>query len=78
MMVTTIVMNVFAESIKDTIFYLFNLLSRSAADDKSNIDTTLESNYDDPQVQDDETTSDPHQNGRQYSLRERKSINYKV
>ena len=77
-MVTTIVMNVFAESIKETIFYLFNLLSRSAADDKSNIDTSSETNYDDPQAQDDETTSDPDQNARHYSLRERKSVNYKV
>lgn len=74
MIVTTILMNVFSESIKQTIFFIFNLLSKSETQDKPKVDFT-ESDYDDPQVQDEsESNVTPHQ----YSLRERKLINYKV
>jgi len=75
MIITTILVNVFSESVKQTIFYIFNLLSNSGQpQDKAKVDFT-ESDYDDPQLQDDsESDVTPHQ----YSLRERKPINYKV
>ena len=68
-------MNVFSESIKDTIFYLFDLLTKSATEDRSKVDLA-ESSYDDPQIQDDMSETDV--TPRQYSLRERKPVNYKV
>ena len=68
-------MNVFSESIKQTIFYLFNLLSKSGTEDRSKVNI-MDSSYDDPQVQDD--MSEPDVTPRQYFLRERKSVNYKV
>ena len=74
MIITTILVNVFSESIKQTIFFIFNLLSKSVTQDKPKVDFT-ESDYDDPQLQD-ESESDV--TPRQYSLRERKPINYKV
>ena len=51
MIVTTILMNVFSESIKQTIFYIFNLLNKSETQDKPKVDLT-ESDYDDPQLDD--------------------------
>ena len=75
MIITTILVNVFSESVKQTIFYIFNLLSSSGHPEyKPKVDFT-ESDYDDPQLQDDlelDVTS------HQYSLRERKPVNYKV
>ena len=75
MVITTVLMNVFSESIKQTIFYLFNLLSKSGTEDRSKVNI-MDSSYDDPQVQDD--MSEPDVTPRQYFLRERKSVNYKV
>ena len=74
MIITTILVNVFSESIKQTIFYIFNLLSKSETQDKPKVDFT-ESDYVDPQLQDE---SEPDVTPHQYSLRERKLINYKV
>jgi hypothetical protein len=75
MIISTILVNLFSESIKQTIFYIFNFINKSAQpQDKSKEDPT-ESDYDDPQLHDmSETDLTPHQ----YSLRERKTINYKV
>ena len=68
-------MNIFSESIKQTVFYIFNLLNKSVQhQDKSKEDPT-ESEHDDPQL-DDMSESDVIL--REYSLRERKTINYKV
>jgi hypothetical protein len=75
MVITTVLMNVFSESIKQTIFYLFNLLSKSGTEDRSKVNI-MDSSYDDPQVQDD--MSEPDVTPRQYFLRERKPVNYKV
>jgi hypothetical protein len=75
MIISTILVNLFSESIKQTIFYIFNLLNKSVQpQDKSKEDLT-ESDYDDPQLDD---MSEPDVTLRQYSLRERKTINYKV
>jgi len=75
MIISTILVNLFSESIKQTIFYIFNLLNKSVQpQDKSKEDPT-ESDYDDPQLDD---MSEPDVTLRQYSLRERKTINYKV
>jgi hypothetical protein len=57
---------------------MFNLLQKSEGkDDKTMkfIDSEL---GDDPQIQDNDAMSDSETSVRQYSLRERKSINYKV
>jgi hypothetical protein len=57
---------------------MFNLLQKSEVkDDKimKFIDSEL---GDDPQIQDNDTLSESETSVRQYSLRERKVINYKV
>jgi len=75
MIATTILMNVFSESIKQTIFYIFNLLSKSVQPQDKPKEDPIESGYDDPQLDDvSEADLTPHQ----YSLRERKAVNYKV
>jgi hypothetical protein len=75
MIISTILVNLFSESIKQTIFYIFNILNKSVQpQDKPKEDPT-ESDYDDPQLDD---MSEPDVTLRQYSLRERKTINYKV
>ena len=78
MISTTILVNLFSHSIKQAIFYMFNLLQKSEGkDDKTMkfIDSEL---GDDPQIQDNDAMSDSETSLRQYSLRERKPVNYKV
>jgi hypothetical protein len=76
-MVTTILMNVFSESIKETIFYVFSLLRRSEGfqDVPSEPVAIIES--DDSKVQEPDTVPEVDIVPRQYSLRERKPVNYR-
>jgi hypothetical protein len=76
-MVTAILMNIFSESIKDTIFYVFSLLSRSEGfqDVPSEPVAIIES--DDSKVKEPDTMPEADIVPRQYSLRERKPVNYR-
>ena len=76
-MVTAILMNIFSESIKETIFYVFSLLSRSEGfqDVPSEPVGIIES--DDSKVQEPDTVAESDTVPRQYSLRERKPVNYR-
>lgn len=79
MISTTILVNLFSQSVKQAIFYMFNLLQKSDnTKDKSASFIDSEMGVGDPQVQDNDTMSESDTTLRQYSLRERKPVNYKV
>lgn len=69
-------MNIVSASIKQTIFYLFNLLNRSEVKPLSKMS---EFYCDDPEVQEEtiELDADIEPTENKYSLRERKPVNYK-
>lgn len=79
-MVTAILMNIFSESIKETIFYVFSLLRRSEGFQdlsKQPTDVTDMAESDSSKVEAD-IVPEADILPRQYSLRERKPVNYKV
>ena len=79
MITTTILVNLFSQSMKQAIFYMFNLLQQSVTkDDKSMKFIDSEMGVGDPEVHENDTLSDSDTSVRQYSLRERKPVNYKV
>jgi hypothetical protein len=79
MITTTILVNLFSQSMKQAIFYMFNLLQQSATkDDKSMKFIDSEMGVGDPEVHENDTLSESDTTVRQYSLRERKPVNYKV
>jgi len=78
MITTTILVNLFSQTIKQAIFYMFNLLQKSEVRDDKTIHLIDSELGDDPQIHDNDAMSDSETSVRQYSLRERKSINYKV
>jgi len=75
MIATNILMNIVSASIKQTIFYVFNLLNRSQVKPLSK----SQFHYDDPEVQEEtiELDADIEPTENKYSLRERKPVNYK-
>ena len=78
-MVTAILMNIFSESIKETIFYVFSLLRRSEGFQdlsKQPTDVTDMAESDSSKVEAD-IVPEADILPRQYSLRERKPVNYK-
>ena len=78
MISTTIIVNLFSQSVKQAIFYMFNLLQKSEdTKDKPVKFIDSEMGVGDPQAQDD-SMHEPDVTLRQYSLRERKPVNYKV
>ena len=78
MISTTILVNLFSQSVKQAIFYLFNLLQRSENTKDKSVSFIDSEMGDDPQIQDNDAMSEPDMSVRQYSLRERKAVNYKV
>jgi len=79
MITTTILVNLFSQSMKQAIFYMFNLLQQSETkDDKKMSLIDSEMGVGDPEVHDNDTLSESDTTVRQYSLRERKPVNYKV
>lgn len=73
-------MNIFSESIKETIFYVFSLLRRSEGFQdlsKQPTDVTDMAESDSSKVEAD-IVPEADILPRQYSLRERKPVNYKV
>ena len=78
MITTTILVNLFSQTVKQAIFYMFNLLQQSATKDDKNMNLIdSEMAVGDPEVHDNDRLSEPD-TLRQYSLRERKPVNYKV
>ena len=79
MMITTFVLvKLFSESVKQVIFYMFNLLQNADGAENKNksisyIDSELEIDDSDYNLE-----PQPESSVHQYSLRERKMINYKV
>jgi hypothetical protein len=73
-------MNVFSESIKETIFYVFSLLRRSEGFQdlsKQAADMTDMAESDTSKVEEVDIVPEADILPRQYSLRERKPVNYK-
>ena len=81
MITTTILVKLFSESVKQAIFYMFNLLQKSEGTDNKDKSMSLidsEMGVGDPEVHENDTVSESDTTVRQYSLRERKPVNYKV